>query len=126
VKDCRAFTTQPFARCYVEFDYAGKRCPIYEEFFFNDAAQTFVEAWSNQPGRLPMQSASDKWAEGVVHRLGSKVPMLGGPLGDLDIDDDAFRAAAAKDSELNDFSSARRTSQSLNAELASRPSEEEM
>jgi hypothetical protein len=131
VKDCRAFEKQPFARCYVEFDYAGKRCPIYEEFFFNDKGETtWVEAWSVLPGKhpMPMRSQADRWAEGSdVVRLGDKIPTLGGPAGDLDIDDDAFRAAAARDPEIQDlFDRATNFTQTLTAELNSRPSEEEM
>lgn len=128
VKECRAFTTQPFARCYVEFDYAGKRCPIYEEFFFNDAGETtFVEAWSTIPKYMPMDAAKDRWAEGLVRRLGSKVPTLGGALGDIDIDDTTFRAAASSDPEINDLlERAQNFTPALIAELNSRPSEEGM
>ena len=35
-RDCRGFSEQPFARCYVVFEYEGGSCPIYEEFVFND------------------------------------------------------------------------------------------
>jgi len=131
VKDCRAFGKQPFARCYVEFDYGGKRCPIYEEFFFNDAGETtWVEAWSVLPGKhpLPMRTPSDRWAEAAdVVRLGDKIPTLGGPAGDLDIDDPAFRSAAARDPEIQDLlDRATNFTQSLAAELSARPSEEEM
>ncbi len=105
VRDCRAFSTQPFARCRVEFDYAGKRCPIYEEFFFNDAGETtFIEAWSDMPGSLPMSDANDLWGEGPgVHRLGSKVPTLGSPAGDLDTSNATLLAAAASDAEIADL-----------------------
>ena len=50
-RECRAFDVQPFARCYVTFEYADGPCPIYEEFVFNDQGEmTFIEAWSDQPG----------------------------------------------------------------------------
>jgi hypothetical protein len=129
VKDCRAFPKQPFARCYVEFDYEGKRCPIYEEFFFNDAGDTtFIEAWSNLPGKLPMADANDKWAEGAgVRRLGSKVPTLGGPAGDLDVYDDAYTAAAKLDPELADLlARSENFTSALVEELNSRVSEKAM
>ena len=46
-RDCRAFSVQPFARCYVTFEYKDGPCPIYEEFVFNDQGEmTFIEAWS--------------------------------------------------------------------------------
>ncbi len=131
VKECRAFTKQPFARCYVEFDYAGKRCPIYEEFFFNDKGETtWVEAWSVLPGKhpMPMRSQVDRWAERAdVVRLGDKIPTLGGLAGDLDIDDAAFQSAVSRDPEVQDlFDRATNFTQALTAELNSRPSEEEM
>ena len=34
-RDCRFFETQPFARCYVVFEYEEGPCPIYEEFTFD-------------------------------------------------------------------------------------------
>ena len=53
-RDCRFFDEQPFARCYIVFNYADGPCPIYEEFTFNDAGEmTFIEAWSDLPGMLP-------------------------------------------------------------------------
>ena len=57
VRDCRAFSVQPFARCYVTFEYAEGSCPIYEEFVFNDQGEmTFIEAcraWKAVHGSLP-------------------------------------------------------------------------
>lgn len=90
-RDCRFFPRQPFARCYVSFDYpgAGKgTCPIYEEFSFNDAGEvTFVEAWSNLPGMLPANDSTDRWAEGPgVKRLSTKVPGLGNAEGLIDLE----------------------------------------
>jgi hypothetical protein len=74
-RDCRAFATQPFARCRVSFDYVnpthGKPCFIYEEFTFNDAGeQTFIEAWSDLPGLTPILDPKDPWGERTaIHRL---------------------------------------------------------
>ena len=75
-RECRAFDTQPFGRCVVEFvypDFSDQTCPIYEEFTFNDAGElTFIEAWSNLPGITPI-SADDPWAEGDgVPRLSTR------------------------------------------------------
>lgn len=108
-RDCRFFATQPFCRCRVSFDYdnqgGGKGCPIYEEFTFNDAGEiTFIEAWSDQPGMLPMAVTADTWAEGPdVHRMSAKVPGLGGPGGLIDPDGAALTAAAAQDPEIADL-----------------------
>ncbi len=133
LRDCRAFTKQPFARCRVSFDYAGKRCAIYEEFFFNDAGDTtFIEAWSDMPGQLPMSDPNDAWGEGPnVHRLGSKVPTLGATtgdmLGDMDIDDPSFDVAAARDPEINDLlERSKNFTASLSSELATHGSEAHM
>ena len=66
-RDCRFFDEQPFGRCRVVFYYddeshQGRGCPIYEEFTFNDAGEvTFIEAWSDLPGFLPMPEG-DTWA----------------------------------------------------------------
>jgi hypothetical protein len=105
IRDCRAFTVQPFARCYVSFEYEEGFCPIYEEFVFNDEGEmTFIEAWSDQPGMLPMADPSDRWAEGPnVRRLSTKVPGLGNTIGLIDLDSDAMQQAAADDPELADF-----------------------
>ncbi len=86
-RDCRAFDTQPFGRCRVTFyysDHDGQPCPIYEEFTFNDQGEvTFIEAWSDLPGFLPMPQ-EDTWAEGEnVKRLSSKIPGLGSATGAL-------------------------------------------
>ena len=108
-RDCRAFAVQPFARCRVSFDYdsqgGGKGCPIYEEFTFNDQGEmTFVEAWSDLPGFLPMTDAKDLWAEGKpVHRMSTKVPGLGNATGKIDLDSKAMQDAASADPEIADF-----------------------
>jgi len=105
VRDCRAFPVQPFARCYVSFQYAAGSCPIYEEFVFNDQGEmTFIEAWSDQPGLLPMPDPDDRWAEGPdVQRLSTKIPGLGNETGLIDLDSEAMRQAASEDPELADF-----------------------
>jgi hypothetical protein len=104
-RDCRAFSVQPFARCYVTFEYDEGSCPIYEEFVFNDQGEmTFIEAWSDQPGLLPTSDPSDRWAEGPgVQRLSTKVPGLGNATGLIDLDSDAMQLAASDDPELADF-----------------------
>lgn len=103
-RECLAFEKQPFARCRVSFDYEGQACPIYEEFTFNDAGEvTFIEAWSDLPGYLPMED-DDLWAEqDGVHRLSTRVPGLGSASGEIDPTGDAMVNAAASDSELSDF-----------------------
>lgn len=104
-RDCRAFSVQPFARCYVSFEYQEGACPIYEEFVFNDQGEmTFIEAWSDQPGLLPMPDPDDRWAEGPdVQRLSTKIPGLGNETGLIDLDSEAMRQAASEDPELADF-----------------------
>ncbi len=104
-RDCRFFDEQPFARCYIDFEYAEGRCPIYEEFVFNDAGQvTFIEAWSDLPGMLPMDREADMWAEGPdVSRLSTRVPGLGTADGLVALETDFMRAAAALDADVADF-----------------------
>ncbi len=104
-RDCRAFAVQPFARCRVTFVYADGPCPIYEEFTFNDQGEmTFVEAWSDLPGLLPMSDVADTWAEGEgVHRLSTRVPGLGNATGLIDLTSEAMRRAADGDPEIADF-----------------------
>ena len=81
-RDCRAFDTQPFARCRVVFVYderPASPCPIYEEFVFNEAGEvTWIEAWSDLPGLGPVDLAADPWAEGEgATRLSARIPGLG-------------------------------------------------
>ncbi len=104
-RECRAFSVQPFARCYIVFEYEEGPCPIYEEFVFNDEGEmTFIEAWSDQPGFLPMSDAADRWAEGPgVRRLSTKIPGLGSPTGSIDLDSEAMQRAASEDPEVADF-----------------------
>ena len=104
-RDCRAFDVQPFTRCRVAFDYAGRPCPIYEEFTFNDAGEvTFIEAWSDLPGLRPTEDPADPWAEAPgAHRLSTRVPGLGTPTGLIEPEGEAMTAAAALDPEVSDF-----------------------
>ena len=104
-RDCRAFSVQPFARCYVSFEYQEGSCPIYEEFVFNDQGEmTFIEAWSDQPGLLPTSDPGDRWAEGPdVRRLSTKIPGLGNAMGLIDLSSDAMQRAASEDPEIADF-----------------------
>ena len=108
-RDCRFFEQQPFARCRVVFYYedpehAGRGCPIYEEFVFNDAGEmTFIEAWSDLPGQLPMPDA-DTWAEGNnVTRLSTRIPGLGTASGDIVLDSDEMSEASAEDPDIADL-----------------------
>lgn len=105
-RECRFFATQPFARCYVNFVYAGGGCPIYEEFTYNEAGEmTFLEAWSVQPGRMPVADyESDRWAEGPdAERLSTRIPGLGSPSGAIVLDAPWMRAAAEADADVADF-----------------------
>lgn len=103
-RDCRFFAEQPFARCFVVFEYAGGRCPIYEEFVFNDAGEvTFIEAWSDVDGLRPT-SAEDPFGEAPgFPRLSTRVPGLGRPDGLVDPNSAALVAAAESDPELASF-----------------------
>lgn len=102
--DCRYFDIQPFCRCHVIFNYSGKRIPIYEEFTFNDQGEiTFIEAWSDFPSLLPMDT-SDYWAEAVdVNRLSTRVPGLGNNEGRIDRKATWMLNAARTDTVLADL-----------------------
>jgi hypothetical protein len=108
-RDCRFFEQQPFARCRVTFYYedaahAGRGCPIYEEFAFNDRGEmTFIEAWSDLDGFRPMAD-DDPWAEADdVARLSTRIPGLGNSEGLMDLDGSAMAASAAIDADVADF-----------------------
>ncbi|MBF0226107.1 MAG: hypothetical protein HQK76_11690 [Desulfobacterales bacterium] len=103
--DCRAFPTQPFGRCHVVFDYGGEFCPIYEEFTFNDQGEiTFIEAWTDLPGWLPMDNPNDYWAEGEnVKRLSTRIPGLGNTTGLIDLYAPWMEEAAKKDADIAEF-----------------------
>lgn len=104
-RDCRAFDTQPFARCRVSLDYDGRACPIYEEFTFDDAGEiTFVEAWSDQPSLLPWDGEADPWAEGDgIGRLSARIPGLGTASGRIDPAGEEMTAAGEEDPDVADF-----------------------
>jgi hypothetical protein len=108
-RDCRFFEVSPFARCRVDFryeDHPDAGCPIYEEFTFDDDGEmTFIEAWSDQPGLLPVEDpVGDAWAEGVdAHRLSTRLPGLGNARGEIDLDSPWMQAAAEEDPEVADF-----------------------
>lgn len=103
-RDCRAFPQQPFARCYVVFEYESGSCPIYEEFVFNDEGQiTFIEAWSDIEGLRPHR-ADDPWGESPgFPRLSSRIPGLGTPSGDIDIYGEWMQRAADDDEDVASF-----------------------
>jgi hypothetical protein len=105
VRDCRAFSVQPFGRCHVSISYEGGPCPIYEEFTFNDQGEiTFIEAWTDSPANLPMDPATDPWAEGPgVKRLSTRVPGLGTASGRIDPTGASMAAAAAADPDVADL-----------------------
>lgn len=101
-RDCRFFNVQPFGRCRVTFHYLKPDVyiDIYEEFTFNDLGEiTFIEAWTDEPHRLPKDDPSDPWFEGEdVKRLSVKVPGLGRPDGRLNRK--ALRQLSLIDDEL--------------------------
>ncbi len=108
--DCRGFDTQPFGRCHVVFNYGGKLCPIYEEFTFNDQGEiTFIEAWSDYEGLLPMD-LDDQWAEQAhakevnsLARLSTRVPGLGNTTGLIDHRSENWDRAVKDDEVLKDL-----------------------
>ena len=104
-RDCRYFEHQPFARCYVVFEYEGRPCPIYEEFVFDQAGRmTFIEAWSDLPGLRPHTDAADPFGErGTFWRLSTRVPGLGHGDGRLDLASPFMAAAVAADPRVADF-----------------------
>ena len=104
-RDCRAFDVQPFARCYVVFQYDEGPCPIYEEFTFNDAGQmTFIEAWSDLPALLPQAGLDDRWGErNDLGRISTRVPGLGNAQGRIDLSSSWMAEAGATDPEVADF-----------------------
>ncbi len=104
VRDCRYFEEQPFARCFVEFEYEGGPCPIYEEFVFDaDGRMSFIEAWSDLPDLLP-QSDEDRWAEASDYpRLSTRVPGLGSQTGVLQFEGEPIAQWMDADAELRDL-----------------------
>ncbi len=104
LRDCRFFDVQPFARCYVVFEYHGGPCPIYEEFTFDEAGQmSFIEAWSDQPGLLP-NGPDDPWGESPDYpRLSTRVPGLGRPDGRFDVPAESWADQPHPDPEVAHF-----------------------
>jgi len=102
--DCRYFDREPFCRCHVMFNYSGKRFPIYEEFTFNPTGEiTFIEAWSDYPGYIPMDK-KDYWAQGPgVKRISTRVPGLGNATGLINPKAPWMKNAANKDKDLADL-----------------------
>ena len=104
-RDCRGFKVQPFARCRVTFHYlkSDSFVDIYEEFTFNDQGEmTFIEAWSDLEGFMPMDASVDYWAEkSGVKRLSTKVPGLGSHKGK--ISRKALRKLSKKDKDLKNL-----------------------
>jgi len=105
IRDCRAFDKQPFARCYVVFEYEEGPCPIYEEFTFNDAGEmTFIEAWSDLPHLLPHMNPKDRWGESEsLNRLSTRIPGLGNPQGLIEPRGPWLDKAGRADPEVADF-----------------------
>lgn len=106
VRDCRFFDVQPFARCFITFEYEGGSCPIYEEFVFDAQGRTtFIEAWSDLPGLRPHADIDDDpWGEDDdLGRLSTRIPGLGQPSGTHDLDGAWFAEAAAADPDVAEF-----------------------
>lgn len=106
VRDCRGFDTQPFARCYVVFEYEEGPCPIYEEFTFNNAGEmTFIEAWSDLPGLRPHpDGVEDKWGErNTLGRLSTRVPGLGSINGTVDLTSEWILEASKTDADVAEY-----------------------
>jgi len=106
-RECQAFDTQPFGRCYVVFYYdahEGLGCPVYEEFTFNDQGEiTWIEAWSDVDGLRPMKDG-DRWAEAEdIARLATRIPGLGNETGLINLESEAMLAAATSDDDVADF-----------------------
>lgn len=104
-RNCLFFEKQPFVRCRVTFHYLAKGTyiDIYEEFTFNRLGEmSFVEAWSDLPGLLPMDPEVDYWAEGEnIKRISTKVPGLGSPNGKINRKD--LKKLSKKDSDLKNL-----------------------
>lgn len=112
--NCRFFKEQPFCRCHVIFDYSGDKCPIYEEFVFNDKGEiTFIEAWSDYESKLPrgMNSGTDSiWNEAEywamqkdIYRLSTRIPGLGNSDGRIALNSTYLKDAAEKDPLIEDL-----------------------
>lgn len=107
-RDCRFFEQQPFGRCRVSFlypDTSQQLCPIYEEFTFDALGRVnFIEAWSDTPAYLPDAESADAFLpDAEVGRLSTRIPGLGSPSGEIDVESEAMEAAAAADPDVADF-----------------------
>jgi hypothetical protein len=112
--DCQFFNEQPFCRCHVVFDYSGEKCPIYEEFVFNDKGEiTFIEAWSDYESKLPqgmnagadgVWSYDEYWGKQPnVYRLSTKIPGLGNSTGKIVLNSSYMQKAMAQDANIADL-----------------------
>lgn len=105
-RDCRFFTVQPFARCYVVFEYEKGLCPIYEEFTFNDEGEmTFIEAWSHDPNES-FTGEERTWGERKdFPRLSTRIPGLGTNMGPIPYDEAGLtlKAESLNDVEVLDY-----------------------
>jgi hypothetical protein len=112
--DCQFFNEQPFCRCHVVFDYSGEKCPIYEEFVFNDQGEiTFIEAWSDYESKLPqgmnagadgVWSYDEYWGKQPnVYRLSTKIPGLGNSTGKIVLNSSYMQKAMAQDANIADL-----------------------
>ena len=115
---CKSFDQQPFGRCHVVFLFGSEQgffeglfarllgveggiqeCPIYEEFTFNGSGEiTFIEAWTDYDGYLPMEyeegQAKDYWATGErLLRLSTSIPGLGSRDGEISLGSEAIQVA---------------------------------
>ena len=106
IRDCRFFPVQPFARCYVMFEYEKGACPIYEEFTFNDVGEmTFIEAWSLSAEEV-FASEEVEWGErDDFPRLSTRIPGLGQAKGSIPYEQDELNRIAEEmnDSEVLDY-----------------------
>lgn len=106
IRDCRFFPVQPFARCYVIFEYEKGACPIYEEFTFNDLGKvTFIEAWSLTEDEI-FASEEATWGERIdFPRLSTRIPGLGLTDGPIPYGQDQLNYIAEEmnDSEVLDY-----------------------
>jgi hypothetical protein len=112
--NCQFFNEQPFCRCHVVFDYSGEKCPIYEEFVFNDQGEiTFIEAWSDYESKLPqgmnagadgVWSYDEYWGKQPnVYRLSTKIPGLGNSTGKIVLNSSYMQKAMAQDANIADL-----------------------
>ena len=90
IREFKVFDVQPFGRSRVTFYYGDSKDPvhIYEEFSFNERGEmTFIEAWTDQNGLLPVPNKkTDPWAERKdALRLSTMIPGLGNSQTEINI-----------------------------------------